>query len=61
MMTMLTSEVSDFGTAIGKQKNILKVSCFLVIIYITCLDHFGGYIGCEEHGQLAEALLSRTM
>jgi hypothetical protein len=45
----------------GKQKNILKVICFHAIIRITCLNHFDGYIGCEEHGQLAEALLSRTM
>ena len=61
MMTMFTSEMSDFRKALGKQKNILKVSCFLVIIYVTSLRRYDGYIGFEEHGQLAEALLSRTM
>ena len=54
-----------FEVALYWHKNTLKVSCFPVIIHITCLNRFDGYIavniGCEEHGQLAEAFLSRTM
>lgn len=46
-------------------KDTLKVACFLVIIYVTCLSYFDGYItiniGCEEHGQLAEELLKIAM
>ena len=50
-----------FEVALYWHKNSLKVSCFPVIICITCLIHFDGYIGCEEHGQLAEELLNIAM
>ena len=52
----------------GNLKISLNVTRFRVILRITLLNYFEGYIsgraagiGCEEHGRLAEDLLSIAM